>query len=419
MADSNNAGNKKALLIAVQSARGEGLEPLRYTHEDAQSLRNLLIGRSHYKFDYPEANVVLMMQGKNLPNHLWPKRKNILEQITKMVSGASANDQFFFYFSGHGTYKEELNGKDEGMNTSTASLRIVYGFQTGTRPQTLKKRLVGPLPRGSKLFALWDCAYSGSMLDLYHGSCNRLPSGYAVAGTRRMSLTERFFPDPLSNPRTIRELFTLSLLLIEDVDSICVHRSATADQQPPPRGRAGDPSPMLNSALIRPHSPTSWLLHMFPDSSPSAPARSSSPISSSKCLGGCRKTKAEEQQEVYVVSLSACGADENAYDDNTTGDTFTKFFIECVSQDPKPSLFTLLRHIKSRANQVQRRRLSEIEQSSELRSRLNRTSRRNAVDSLNEYMNRQNPPQGSNECQNPEYTSHYPLDMDQLVDAIF
>jgi len=171
---------------------------------------------------------------------------------------------------------------------------------------------------------------------------------------------------------------------------------------------------MLNSALIRPHSPTSWLLYMFPDSSPSAPARSSSPISSSKCLGGCRKTKAEEQQEAYVVSLSACGADEHAYDDNTTGDTFTKFFIECVSQDSKPSLFTLLRHTKSRVDQVRRRRLLSKEQDSKTRKR---PSRRNAVDNLDEYMNL--PPQESNDWQNPEYASHYPLDMDQLVDAIF
>ncbi|OAX40636.1 hypothetical protein K503DRAFT_594774 [Rhizopogon vinicolor AM-OR11-026] len=294
MADSNNAGNKKALLIAVHKVEGVDT-PLPQTHYDARSLRNLLID----KFDYPEENVVLLMDDIKLHKSLWPTKHNIFKQITKMVSGASANDQFFFYFSGHGFPKGELNGKDEGIFAYTG--RRIVG-------KTLKERLVRPLPRGSELFALWDCSYSGSMLDLDHGSCNRLPSGYAVAGTRRMSLTERFFPDPLSSPRTI----------------------PTADQQPPPRGRAGDPSPMLNSALIRPHSPTSWLLYMFPDSSPSAPARSSSPISSSKCLGGCRRTKAEEQQEAYVVSLSACGADENAYDDNTTGDTFTKFFIECV-----------------------------------------------------------------------------------------
>jgi hypothetical protein len=47
MENSINTGNKKALLIAVQSVQLEGFLPMRHAHEDAQSLRSLLIGRSH------------------------------------------------------------------------------------------------------------------------------------------------------------------------------------------------------------------------------------------------------------------------------------------------------------------------------------------------------------------------------------
>jgi len=324
MANSINIGNKKALLIAVQSVKGEGFSLLRHAHEDAKSLRSLLIE----KFDYPEANIVLMMHDNELPNHLWPARKNILEQITKMVSGASANDQFFFYYSGHGCqitceHHTETDGKDEAIYAYTGRHII---------DNTLKKRLVKPLPRGSQLFALFDSCHSDTILDLDHHKCNKLHSGGTGTGTRRKSLTDFFFPDRVSRPKTL-----------------------PTDQQPPPRGRTGNPSLTLNSVLIRPHSPTSWLPHMFVDSPPSALRRVLSPDSwINKCTGNCPKP--EEQQEAHVVSLSACRDNENAYDDNETGGTMTKFFIECVSQDPKPSLLTLLKHIKDRVDQMNKKR---------------------------------------------------------------
>ncbi|KAG1729143.1 hypothetical protein EDB19DRAFT_1744526, partial [Suillus lakei] len=95
---------------------------------------------------------------------------------------------------------------------------------------------------------------------------------------------------------------------------------------------------------------------MFFDSPPSALRRVLSPVSWFKCTGDCKKMKPEEQQEALVVSLSACRDNEYAYDDNETHDTVTKFFIECVSQDPKPSLFTLLTYIKDRVDQLNEKR---------------------------------------------------------------
>ncbi|OAX36776.1 hypothetical protein K503DRAFT_279173 [Rhizopogon vinicolor AM-OR11-026] len=167
-------------------------------------------------------------------------------------------------------------------------------FRMITRSQTLKKRLVKPLPRGSQLFALFDSCHSDTILDLDHHKCNKLHSGGTGTGTRRKSLTDFFFPDRVSRPKTLR-----------------------------------NPSLTLNSVLIRPHSPTSWLPHMFVDSPPSALRRVLSPDSwINKCTGNCPKP--EEQQEAHVVSLSACRDNENAYDDNETGGTMTKFFIECV-----------------------------------------------------------------------------------------
>ncbi|KAG1902112.1 peptidase C14, caspase domain-containing protein [Suillus fuscotomentosus] len=145
MANSTNDGNKKALLIAVRSVNKKSfLKPLQHAHEDAESLKCLLID----KFDYPEANVVLMKHDAEHPEHLWPSRNNILKQITKMVANATPNDQFFFYYSGHGNqvtckHHTETDGKDE----------VIYAY-TGHYivDNKLRKVLVDPLPQGSKLF---------------------------------------------------------------------------------------------------------------------------------------------------------------------------------------------------------------------------------------------------------------------------
>ncbi|KAG1786829.1 caspase domain-containing protein [Suillus plorans] len=195
MANSTNVGNKKALLIAVRSVSKKGFpKPLQHAHEDAESLKCLLID----KFDYPEANVVLMKHDTEYPEHLWPSRSNILKQITKMVANATSNDQFFFYYSGHGNqvtckHHTETDGKDE----------VIYAY-TGHYivDNKLRKVLVDPLPQGSKLFALFDSCHSETILDLEHYKCNKLLSG-DVMRTRRKSLTGRFLLDFVSRPRTL------------------------------------------------------------------------------------------------------------------------------------------------------------------------------------------------------------------------
>lgn len=403
MANSTNVGNKKALLIAVQSVDKKGFRFLQHAHQDAEALKCLLID----KFDYPTANVVLMKHDAKVPEHLWPSRNNILEQIAKMVVNASANDHFFFYYSGHGSqvtcnHHTETDGKDE----------VIYAY-TGHYivDNRLRKALVEPLPRGCKLFALWDSCHSATILDLEHYKCNKLLSGDAVR-TRRKSFTGRFLPNFASRPRTL----------------------PVVDQQPIPRGRAGNPSLTLNSIFMRPQSPNSWLPRMFIDNSPSVLRRVLSPVSFFKCTGDCRKMKLVEQEAAHVVSLSACRDNESAYDDNETHGTVTKFFIECVSQDPKPSLFTLLTHIKDRVDKSNEKRQLQLRivnrRATDVDSRMTQEKRmpilrRNTevvMHDLDEYMSYQKTRRTSKartDWQNPGYASHYPLDMNQTVDTIF
>jgi hypothetical protein len=105
----------------------------------------------------------------------------------------------------------------------------------------------------------------------------------------------------VSKPRTHRKCSVLSFLETSD-SFVCYHQSAVLNQQPP-RGRAGNPSLTLNSILMRPQSPSSWLSRMFVDDSPSALRRVLSPDSWFKCKGDCQKMKLEEQKAAHVVRM--------------------------------------------------------------------------------------------------------------------
>ncbi|KIJ57699.1 hypothetical protein HYDPIDRAFT_34869 [Hydnomerulius pinastri MD-312] len=160
-------GRKKAVLIGVRMvANVEGLKPLRQAHADVDALKDLLL--NHY--GYKEEDIIVMKDRKDHPPELWPKANLILQRIDWLVKDASENDQFFFYYSGHGnqtacSHGSEIDGKDEGIFGANGPSII---------DNKLKKRLVDPLVRGSKLFALFDCCHSETILDLEHHNCNNV-----------------------------------------------------------------------------------------------------------------------------------------------------------------------------------------------------------------------------------------------------
>ncbi|KAF9225850.1 peptidase C14 [Gyrodon lividus] len=157
-------GKKRALLIAVRHVRGlpnfhtTGLADLSWTHRDAINLRGRLIA-SH---GYEAKDVILMLDNQRHPEDLWPTRKNILREMRHLVSDAPEDSQFFLYYSGHGLQEEcqdgeEADGKDE---------EIVAADGKPILDDLIHIRLITPLERvkGSKLFALFDCCHSETLL---------------------------------------------------------------------------------------------------------------------------------------------------------------------------------------------------------------------------------------------------------------
>ncbi|KAI9461325.1 hypothetical protein HD554DRAFT_2130171 [Boletus coccyginus] len=191
-------GKRRALLIAIRHVHREAglkfgnLPNIDLTHRDAKALRDFLIASHGYHTD----DIILMMDDKNHPKHLWPTHGKILHQIDRLTSDAPEDCRFFFYFSGHclkdGTdnvflYHTHTHGT---LEIVCADAKPILGHAN---------RLVTPLQnvKGSKLFTLFDCSHSEGLFDLQRG-----------IGPNKHSRVRKFDPGRLFTGQSI---FRLSL----------------------------------------------------------------------------------------------------------------------------------------------------------------------------------------------------------------
>lgn len=329
---------RRALIVAVEKAAG--FPSLPQAHVDALRMRDFLVNSR----GYPPENITIMMHHKNILPELYPSRANILREIGSMVRRTSPHDYLFFHYFGYGDqvtckHNTESDGEDEAILTYTGK-RII--------DNVLKERLVDPLPQGAKLFALWDCCHSHTMLDLEHYKCNELWSApfKVLSGLGRK--TKSFGEGP--SARFLKDSS-------EDQSSI------NDDSQ----ARFGSLTTNNIGLGPRASSPDTYL---------------------PKCTLDCPLTLPGEWVKAHVVSLSACRDDELACDDNVTGETVTKFFIDYLERNPKASYYDLLSYIRHKVDGI--------------------TRKLNSVEKENEDSNLIS--------QRPSYSSHYRLDMLQMVD---
>ncbi|KAG0696011.1 hypothetical protein DFH29DRAFT_953093 [Suillus ampliporus] len=322
---------------------------------------------------YSPENIVVMMRRHNVAKHLYPSRTNTLRLIDLLVKRTSQHDQIFFYYTGIGdvTYRHhsESDNKDEAILTYTGKHII---------DNVLKARLVDPLPQDAKLFALWDCDHSPTILDLEHYKCNelwRVPfKVLSGLGGKTQSPGEYFY---LSvhyhlNVRCAGDRLSASLLK---------HSSKV-------RSSIKDDSQTRFGALIT-------------DSVGSAPRSSSPECYLPVCTLDCPMTLLEERVEAHVVSLSACRDDEIVHDDSTTGETFTKFFIDYLERNPEASYHDLLSYTQHKVDGLTRRR-----------TRAMAVTREN----LRSGHHDQSDDESAFGSQRPSYSSRYRLDMLEIVD---
>lgn len=95
-----------------------------------------------------------------------PTKQNILKGLQTLLSNTESGDTAFFMFSGHGTgtadlNKDETDGQDEVIMPIDATT-----LNTCILDDELNKLIRNTLKPGAKLVALFDCCFSGTVLDL-------------------------------------------------------------------------------------------------------------------------------------------------------------------------------------------------------------------------------------------------------------
>lgn len=153
--DSNSDSNsdykhKKALLIAC-NYRGTKCE-LHGCINDTENIKNKL--QNSYNF-----NDIKLLTDDTLVK---PTLNNIINELKNLLNNAVAGDVLFVSFSGHGTFMTDQNNDEkDGKDEMFITLDMKY-----IRDDEMKQFIQGSLKKDVKLFMLFDCCHSGSMLDL-------------------------------------------------------------------------------------------------------------------------------------------------------------------------------------------------------------------------------------------------------------
>jgi hypothetical protein len=95
-----------------------------------------------------------------------PTKKNILNGLQTLLSNTNSGDTAFFMFSGHGTSTMDLNGDERDGRDEVIMPIDAFTIDTCIVDDELNKVIRNGLKPGAKLVALFDCCFSGTVLDL-------------------------------------------------------------------------------------------------------------------------------------------------------------------------------------------------------------------------------------------------------------
>jgi hypothetical protein len=123
---------------------------------DTKNVQDLL--KNKYNF----TNITLL--NDETPNK--PTKQNILSGLQTLLSNTNSGDTAFFMFSGHGTCTTDLNNDEKDGQDELIVPIDAISIDTCIIDDDLNKLIRNTLKPGAKLVALFDCCFSGTVLDL-------------------------------------------------------------------------------------------------------------------------------------------------------------------------------------------------------------------------------------------------------------
>lgn len=106
---------------------------------------------------------------------LRPTGINILREFSRLILRGQGAEELFFHYSGHGSYIDDRDG-DERDGRDETIVPLDY-MNNGMITDDVMHDYVELMPAGCKLYCLFDCCHSGTILDLKY-----LYKGEAGAG---------------------------------------------------------------------------------------------------------------------------------------------------------------------------------------------------------------------------------------------
>ena len=99
-----------------------------------------------------------------------PTRVTILKEFTNLLVNSQSGDLLFFMYSGHGYYTLDRNGDEQDGYDEL----IVTSDLQGITDDEFKTLIQQNLKKDVTLFAMFDCCFSGSILDLRYQYLNSM-----------------------------------------------------------------------------------------------------------------------------------------------------------------------------------------------------------------------------------------------------
>ena len=142
--------NKNALLI--------GCNYIGTQYELSGCINDVVNIQHKLKTQYGFNNILIMTDTTSKK----PTKANILDEITILLNNSKSGDKLFLGFSGHGTYTKDTTGDEtDGFDEMFVPLDF-----NSISDDEIKILINNKLKKDVTLFALFDCCYSATMLDL-------------------------------------------------------------------------------------------------------------------------------------------------------------------------------------------------------------------------------------------------------------